>query len=299
VNKRERYYSDDDFEKGITASQLKRLGRARKKEYMRHWFYRNFEDPAQETPYNSQEGGYLYIWGGPYSAHDELWSEFASLVGESLVEEVANEVEGEDGIYDWAPGTDHPATRERHEEALREQHEFDEERRPSRETLEQVIDRLRSGVARPRYGDGFEVEQREAIQADLERLRGALVQVTPPHGGIGHNNPPPDEDSPQAVVVVDVRVASETIGRELAKAEPNALEVAEATSHLQKSLAWLGKKLEVAADSFAKGFGNALGIAAAGGVIAGGALLIPGMLQLIIGIIQRVTDWLSYVTTPF
>lgn len=28
------------------------------------WFNRMFEDPANSTPYQSAEGGYLYIWGG-------------------------------------------------------------------------------------------------------------------------------------------------------------------------------------------------------------------------------------------
>ncbi len=72
----QRYYSDEDIERGVTRSELKRMGRERQKEYIRHWFHSNFEDPAQETPYNSREGGYLYIWGGPYNAHDELYGEF-------------------------------------------------------------------------------------------------------------------------------------------------------------------------------------------------------------------------------
>jgi hypothetical protein len=72
MTRRRRYYTDDDIEHGITPSELKRAGRDRQKEYMRYWFHRNFEDPAEETPYNTREGGYLYIWGGPYNAHDEL-----------------------------------------------------------------------------------------------------------------------------------------------------------------------------------------------------------------------------------
>jgi hypothetical protein len=74
--RRRRYYSEDDIERGITPSELKRAGRERQKEYMHHWFHRNFEDPVQETPYNSQEGGYLYIWGGPYDAREQLYDEF-------------------------------------------------------------------------------------------------------------------------------------------------------------------------------------------------------------------------------
>ena len=66
--KRTRYFSEDDFEHGVTPSRLKRLGKAKQRKYMLYWFRERFEDPVEETPYNSREGGYLYIWGGPYDA---------------------------------------------------------------------------------------------------------------------------------------------------------------------------------------------------------------------------------------
>jgi len=290
-----RYYSDDDIERGIAPSELKRAGREGQKAYMRYWFHRNFEDPAQETPYNSREGGYLYIWGGPYDAREQLFDEFGSLVPERHIEEVADEIEGEDGISDWAPGPDHPDKRQREEEWHREQEE--EETPPQPESLDQIIDRLKSGV-KPTYGDGYELEQRRAVRERLDKIRATLAQVTPAHGGIGHNMPPPDDDSPQAVVVIEVRDAEETVSKELAKPEPNALEVANATSRLQAALGWLGKKVDVASDSFAKAIGTAGGIAVVTG-IAKAAHMLPPFLQLIAEIIQHVTQWLSYVTTPF
>ena len=32
--------------------------------FMRQWFSNNFEDPAQSLPYESREGGYIWIDGG-------------------------------------------------------------------------------------------------------------------------------------------------------------------------------------------------------------------------------------------
>jgi hypothetical protein len=295
-----RYYSDEDIERGVTPSDLKRMGRDRQREYMRHWFHRNFEDPANETPYNSREGGYLYIWGGPYSAHEQLFDEFGSLVSEDRIQEAANEIEGEDGIYDWAPGPDHPDKRQREEDWRAEQYERPEtaDETREREKLEDIIERLKSG-AKPSYGDGFEVEQRRAIQNRLEELRVSLSQVTPAHGGMGHNRPPPDEDSPQAVVVVEIRDAEETIRNELAKPQPNALSVANATLLLKSALGWLGKKIDAAADGFAQAFGKTLGVAAATTVAAGGALLFPRIVTLLGEIVVHVTRWLSHVTLPF
>jgi hypothetical protein len=49
----------------VKPSQLKRFGRARQIDYMRYWFSRNYEDPSNETPHSSEDGGFQYIWGGP------------------------------------------------------------------------------------------------------------------------------------------------------------------------------------------------------------------------------------------
>ena len=48
-------------------------------EAMVDWFAANYEDPAQSTPYDSSEGGYQYIWGGPYDAEEEIWGAFPML----------------------------------------------------------------------------------------------------------------------------------------------------------------------------------------------------------------------------
>jgi hypothetical protein len=37
---------------------------------MADWFLANFENPAHSTP--CDEGAYVYIWGGPYFADEEL-----------------------------------------------------------------------------------------------------------------------------------------------------------------------------------------------------------------------------------
>lgn len=73
-------------------------------EAMRQWFLTRFEDPAQNTPYNGAEGGYLYIHGGPCTAEDELYKRFASVVKEpdEYIRRVIDDVESE-GLTEWAP----------------------------------------------------------------------------------------------------------------------------------------------------------------------------------------------------
>ena len=44
------------------------------------WFFSNFEDPVHHTPWD--EGGYVYIWGGPYDAREEIEAAFGSQISE-------------------------------------------------------------------------------------------------------------------------------------------------------------------------------------------------------------------------
>jgi len=71
-------------------------------EAMRQWFVSRYWDPANDTPYNGREGGYIYIHGGPYEAEDELYGRFGDLFDEEIVRAVIDDVES-DGIYEWAP----------------------------------------------------------------------------------------------------------------------------------------------------------------------------------------------------
>lgn len=72
-----------------------------KKELMEYWFRLNYEDPAERTPYESAEGGYMWIWGGPFETREVLYEEFDGKVDEELIEELATELDGE--CSEWAP----------------------------------------------------------------------------------------------------------------------------------------------------------------------------------------------------
>lgn len=52
------------------------LSTNQKADLMRDWFFHNFADPVHEMPYNSREGGYQYIYGGPYDPDEELQGRF-------------------------------------------------------------------------------------------------------------------------------------------------------------------------------------------------------------------------------
>lgn len=301
---RRRYFTPDDTF-GVTPSQLERLSRARQLEYMTAWFAGRYEDPAESTPYNSAEGGYLFIWGGPYDAKDELFNEFGSTIPEDRIDEAVEEVT-RDGIVDWAPGHDHPDRQQARDEALWDDRpDFDDEEtgRPTTlgPDLDDIIRDLKGG-ARPRYGGPLDAALRRDILHRLDELKSLLEPPKPAHGGIGHNRPPPDADDPQVKSVADIDAAQQVIRQELEKPEPNALEVAKATSGLRKALEWLGKKVDAGVDAFVKKVGTELGEHATAGLVAAGTWLAASDTPLgasIRGVIAIVTNWLSTVTLPF
>src|SRR4051812_5754146 len=82
------------------APDLEGLEAEAKVEAMVEWFRQNFEDPANSTPYD--EGEYVYIWGGPYDARDEIEGYFGDQALEEEIEEAVDRVQS-DGTFDWAP----------------------------------------------------------------------------------------------------------------------------------------------------------------------------------------------------
>ena len=60
---------------------------------IKEWFLSHYEDPAERTPYDSSEGGYLYQLGGPYYARDILHDHFSEDTDESVIEEAIEELE--------------------------------------------------------------------------------------------------------------------------------------------------------------------------------------------------------------
>lgn len=64
------------------------------------WFNDNFEDPARRTPYSTAEGGYEWIWGGPYDAREELSSQFPDE-DEAIIDAAVKRLERH--VVDWAP----------------------------------------------------------------------------------------------------------------------------------------------------------------------------------------------------
>ncbi|WP_349844391.1 hypothetical protein ABNP39_07990 [Pantoea dispersa] len=66
------------------------------------WFTARYCDPAEETPYNGREGGYLFIHGGPFYPDDELRERFSGIVPDEIIDDAITELENLVGS-EWAP----------------------------------------------------------------------------------------------------------------------------------------------------------------------------------------------------
>ncbi|WP_140162513.1 hypothetical protein [Billgrantia desiderata] len=75
----------------VPLSDFEDMSREEQMETMRAWFLENYEDPVERTPYESREGGYIYIWGGPFNAYDEL-SIFGGYVPDDVIEKLAHDL---------------------------------------------------------------------------------------------------------------------------------------------------------------------------------------------------------------
>lgn len=86
--------------KKISINSLKYNSKENQIAAMRNWFFQNYEDPVHACPYNSREGGYAYIFGGPYDADEELHGQFGGYVRDHIIQELADEIQ-EEGI-EWS-----------------------------------------------------------------------------------------------------------------------------------------------------------------------------------------------------
>src|SRR6185437_5627783 len=77
---------------------------------MKEWFLANYTDPVENTPYESAEGGYIFIWGGPYDPREELDTQFGGDVPDEIIQELADELT--DIAPEWTGNPDDEAVDE-------------------------------------------------------------------------------------------------------------------------------------------------------------------------------------------
>ncbi|WP_141245358.1 hypothetical protein [Mesorhizobium sp. WSM4313] len=265
----------DGFE--YSPSAFRKLSRSRKKELMVQWFHEHFEDPAVRLPYESAEGGYQWIWGGPYSADDEIQSEFSDVASFELMQEAVDEVQS-DGLFDWAP----VAESQSDDNASFESSAFD---------LEDFVGTRRDSAAASK-GDLDQLKSE--MLAQLAELKEQLQLGLHGYGMIGHNRPPgPIEDSP-----VSAQDATEALN-EIAKIEAEAEKPEPAIDTVNESVGFL-RRMAGSIAVWLRDRANAqIDAAITLGVGGGVALYAQRLLALLGTATESVWAWLHALPWPF
>lgn len=203
-------------------------------EQMLEWFHHNFEDPAEHTPYESAEGGYQYIWGGPYEARDIFQSIWEGHVDDEVIEEAVDKVQA--NSFYWVPNM----RRMQPPDLPSDFEEQEEDGLTTRELYENVQNRV--------------AELEEAL-AMLRRDRNI---------GIGHNRPPEPIGSPlsekeqtelsNAIEVIKIQPVEPA---DIGKAGGEAADVVKTKA--EKIREWLGRQAGAFTDEAVKEAGKSFG----------------------------------------
>lgn len=139
-------------------------------------------------------------------------------------------------------------------------------------------------------GNPADLRRREQLIGQIAAVKKQLAELRPQHGGVGHNNPPSDEE---ASVLDIVEETVDHLGAEIAKDAPDAIKVGRAGKTLRNAVHWLAGKGDLFAAEFAKAFGKSLG------ENAGKALAVAGVIALLGTLVTHVATWLQAITWPF
>jgi hypothetical protein len=71
------------------------------RDHVVQWFLQNYESVEENTPRDS--GEWVYIWGEPVDAREELDSQFGGLFAEEMIEAAAKTLEDEHDVWEWVP----------------------------------------------------------------------------------------------------------------------------------------------------------------------------------------------------
>jgi len=203
------------------------------------WFFTNFEDPSNSTPYDGREGGFQYIWGGPYNTKDIIENIFADELSEEQIEAVIDAIDTNG--FEWVPNSGRL----------------------------QAPDEDEDGGSSSALDDPVQIHSRMLLR--ITEVEEQLRQLSQAQGGteihgIGHNKPPePIDDSPATRGdIQELRKALETLKLQPPIPDTQGQQDAEAAKEKVESVAskisvWLGTQANNFVTEFMKEAGKESG----------------------------------------
>lgn len=246
----DRFGSYADFG-GFTEDQIEDMSPNEKVDLMVDWFKHQFEDPQNDTPYVKDHGGYLYLWGGPFDASDQIQAEFSNAVDFDTMMLAVDRVQ-DDGVVEWVPQAggdfyEHPEDEE-DGVATGVVVDGDGEWPPVIPVQQPILPEPEARVELLRRLDELE----DLLQPLIEHVR-VEAQAAPM---MGHNNPPEPMEITQAVTReewLQVQTAIDAIRQQAELEQPDVETVTRSNNRLVGAAAalgrWLGNRLNVAIDA--------------------------------------------------
>ncbi len=234
---------------------------------MVNWFYENFEDPAQETPYNGREGGYLYIHGGPYEAADYIPDAFPDATEEEHIEAI-DQIDAEGPEFAPAGHRIQPPDED-----------YDDREPPP--PLDYRLDLL--------------ALQMDTIGRHVDEIMAIQRREQAGEVGIGHNHPPePMEGQPDLREILDsIREVKAELAKPDRKNTANPEVVVRAEGRFTRFMAWLIELRDKAPMALALG-----AVGGAGKMLFDYAVAHHVEIQsVVVGATQTMAAWLSNLTS--
>src|SRR5688500_6212132 len=75
----------DEYRREINDEWLAGASKEDQVAAMVQWFHARFWDPANDTPYMSSEGGYIWTRGGPYDASEQIEGRFSDIASDEAI----------------------------------------------------------------------------------------------------------------------------------------------------------------------------------------------------------------------
>lgn len=229
------------------------------------WFLHNFEDPVHSTPYSSEDGGYSYVWGGPFEASEILDEAYDYELRSDVKEEVLSSLEAMGDTWVISQGRILPPD--------------DDEEAESAGPVEASHQSLLEKVGAV-----------ERVLAEIDQAR----------GGIGHNRPPESIDE-EPITDLDRREMGEALSLLKAQpAQPSAsafMSIEAALGTLRKAAIKIGSYLAQRGNDFVTSAVKSAGDATGKAIIGLGAWSLLG--NEVNDLIAAGLKWLGLINPPF
>lgn len=276
-------FEDAEGAHGYSRQDIDEMSRQEKVRMMTEWFLAHFEDPAHRTPYESAEGGYQWIWGGPHNADEEIQGEFYEVVDSETMQEAADEVQRD--VFEWAP-KERPGDYQDEDERVRsgEIIDADAEWPP-------IIAVPEPPLAEP--------GARQEVVRRLDELEALIRPLIVQHRGMmGHNQPPEPMEAEQPCSREEwlaLNEAVQALGQQTREVEPDDVQIASASLALgaigRKLAGWLLARAEKGIDAALVACGTAGGVRI--------VVDLPKVADSIGQVIHAVSRWLETFLMPF